>query len=291
MPDAPFPTGMLPDIEKFFRETHPKLTPGQDWYPEVFATELFFPLQRPRELAEMIRVARKANSSVCPNCEKWGPSSKHIAPCQRCQGTKTVGGPVTVMEIGADKGGSLYHWCQCLPTVHNVIACEIRGTPYRHEFERAFPKIKFCWTLASKTDHGEVLHWLKAKAKKIGAEITEQIGGMTIADVNSLPAREPIDVLFIDGDKLGMLKDFDAYLPLMRKPGGIVFMHDISDDHPAEAFKALIRRGYKVDTIIDRSEGIDAASRADRGEAPRNTHDGWLMHWRGRSCGVGVIRL
>ena len=55
--DAPFPAGMMPCIEQFFREVHPNLKPGQDMYPEVFDTTHFFPLQRQRELARMMQIA------------------------------------------------------------------------------------------------------------------------------------------------------------------------------------------------------------------------------------------
>ena len=44
--------------------------------------------------------------------------------------------PTTIYEIGADKGGGLYHWCMSCPTVKHVIACEIRGLPYKELFEK-----------------------------------------------------------------------------------------------------------------------------------------------------------
>ena len=59
--DDPFPAGMMPDIEKFFREIHPTLKPGQDLYEEIFATDYFFPLQRKRELVQMMQIARSVN--------------------------------------------------------------------------------------------------------------------------------------------------------------------------------------------------------------------------------------
>lgn len=269
--DAPFPAGMMPDIQKFFREVHPTLPPGRDWYPEVFATEYFFPLQRPRELAAMVRAARRAGPP-CEDCvpDRVGTAATGVpldmcrVDCLRCGGRGTAG-PVTVMEVGADKGGGLYHWCQCLPTVRNIIGCEVRGLPYAGEFGAAFPDLNFSWHPTGSLN--------------------------AVASVADTLAGNAIDVLFIDGDKLGMWQDFQAYLPLLRRPGGVVFMHDVSDDHPAQAFKAVVRAGFRTDLIINRSEGLEAGVRADAGEAPLNNHDGWLMHWRGRSCGVGVVYL
>jgi hypothetical protein len=110
-----FHSEMLNCISQFFREVHPKLTPSQDIYPEIFDTDLFFPLQRKTELAEMMREARKVR-------------------------------PRVVMEIGCDKGGGLYHWCMCLqPTISLVIGCEVKGTPYRNIFEEKFRTIDFLW--------------------------------------------------------------------------------------------------------------------------------------------------
>lgn len=242
--DAPFPEGMLADIEKFFREVHPTLEPGKDMYDEVFATNHFFPLQRKRELTRMMQIARNVS-------------------------------PATVMEIGADKGGGLYHWCMCLPTVRNVIACEIRGTPYCDPFEAAFPNIDFLWLAESSQGDG-------------GPRRTSTIDVVKMfLKQDSIPAPRKIDVLFIDGDKLGMLKDFEAYLPMVRQPGGVVFIHDVQDHEPYHQFQGIVKRGYRTETIIDKSEYFGLPFDFQ----PKTPWEGWLQHWRGRSCGVGVVYL
>jgi hypothetical protein len=171
------------------------------------------------------------------------------------------------MEIGADKGGGLYHWCMCLPTVRNVIACEIRGMPYRHEFDDAFgEKIDFLW-------------------EPDGSYLPKTVE--SVARFLSYDKADKIDVLFIDGDKLGMLKDFEAYLPLMRQPGGVVFIHDIQDHEPYHQFKAIMERGYRTEVILDKSEYFDKPFDWE----PKTPWEQWLKHWRGRSCGVGVVYL
>ncbi len=235
MMDDKFPPGMIEEIERFLADD--REPPGLDLYPKVFETQLFFPLQRQAEMRRMIQLARTVK-------------------------------PKIVMEIGADKGGSLYHWCKCLPTVHTVIACEIRGTPYESIFEKVFPQIKFTWFPGSSRD--------KTLLKYLHNPILKQ--------------QVFIDVLFIDGDKGAFLEDFDAYLPLMN-PTGVVFMHDINEGGSAmrRAFETIKGRGYRTEDIIDVSDSDAAVARERAGTPPASPHEAWLRHWHGRSCGVGVI--
>lgn len=230
--DAPFPAGMLEDIEKFF-EKEPTRSRGLDLYEDVFNTNLMFPLQRKDELAKMMRLARSIN-------------------------------PVTVMEIGADKGGGFYHWCKCLPTVQVAIACEIRGTPYDKLFKDNIEDCKFMFLAADSNEVGVI---------RAVSRFTHYL-----------------DCLFIDGDKLKFEEAFDAYLPLMN-PNGLVFFHDIQDTPTGDAFKRVVARGYAHETIIDKSDVEWAIGRQHDGLPAQSSHEGWLRHWRGLSCGVGVIKL
>jgi predicted O-methyltransferase YrrM len=238
--DAPFPEGMIQEIETFLSHDGSRL-PGRVLYNDVFDTSMFFPLQRQRELREMMSIAADLS-------------------------------PVTVMEIGSDKGGSLYHWCKCHPTVKNVIACEIRGTPYSSLFERAFPRIQFLWLAESSYE-------------KPAVEKVRRFLGDT-----------EIDCLFIDGDKLRFLDDFRAYLPFMARPG-TVFMHDINDREPRAAFlqvSAMAGAGElkaSVTEFIDITDSEAAMKREAKGIPPASAHESWLRHWKGRSCGVGVIQI
>lgn len=235
--DAQFPAGMVEEIKAFLAKDSER-EPGLDYYPEVFSTNFFFPLQRQQELARMMRVARTIS-------------------------------PQLVMEIGTDKGGGLYHWIKCLPTVKSVIACEIRGTPYNNVFCDTYPTLNFLFIPWSSQDKGLI-------------PIIERF----------LPLRKgkKIDVLFIDGDKTKFVEDFDTYLPLMN-PNGIVLMHDITDGEPGAAFRTIAARGYLTEEIIDRYDTRKALKRADLGYPASCPHEAWLRHWAGRSCGVGVIYL
>jgi predicted O-methyltransferase YrrM len=238
MSDAPFPAGMVQEIDRFMRED--KSPRGLDLYPDLFTSPLFFPLQRQAEMAAMTRLVRD-------HFDKHGPN--------------------TFMEIGTDKGGSLYHWCKAFPTLRQVLAFEIRGTPYSGVFQDTFKEIKFWWGCAS--------HSI--------AEVAGQ--GGVIQFLNFKPS---IDVLFIDGDKGRMEEDFDTFRPLMSE-GGVVMMHDVTDDGPKQAFERVTSRGYKTHLIHDVTDYKMSAERQKSGWPALNPHDGWLRHWRGRSCGVGVI--
>ena len=232
--DPPFSVDMMPRIAKFF-ETESSREPGQDIYDEVFKTDMFFPLQRKKELVKMLNVAREYN-------------------------------PKVIYEIGTCDGGGLYHWCKSIVGVERVIASEIRGTPYQHEFEKAFPHIDFLWISESsyqKSSISTIRKWLNG---------------------------DMIDVTFIDGDKSHFDTDFDAILPMMKRPS-VVFMHDITDPAPGEAFRRVIRRGYLMTEIIDKADSIEAVTREEQGIQSANGYEGWLRHWRGQSCGVGVIYI
>lgn len=232
--DAPFPEGMVEAIEEVLKK--PALPDGLDLYPDVFESSFFMPLQRKNELSQMLRIARSVPHS-------------------------------TIMEIGADKGGSVYHWIKGL-TPERMIAVEIRGTPYSHVFDRTFPLVNFCWMEGSSYDAsvvGRVKQWLRGHT---------------------------IDVAFLDGNKNAYYRDFELYVPLMTR-GGYVFMHDIQDQEPGEAFRMAsihpaVERAWSV---IDTTESQMIKRMDERGMVAIGAYDDWLRYWAGRSCGVGVLHL
>lgn len=227
-----FPQNMVAEVEAFLAKESERDYYGPFICEGVYQSNLFFPLQRRQEMAKMLQIAEKV-------------------------------GPRVVMEIGCDKGGSLYHWCKLRPKT--VIACEIRGIPYQAAFNKAFPNIDFAW-------------W----------ERSSYPAPTLLVDRSGSPT---IDVLFIDGDKTGMYEDFMAYLPLMS-PKGVVFLHDIKDDKgPREAFEKIKGRGFRTEEIIDVTESTEALARGVAGLPPANPHEAWLRHWKGMSCGVGVVYL
>jgi hypothetical protein len=234
--DGPLPANLVEMWEHFLR--HPPQAFGAkneciDHY--IFDTDLF-PLQRKRELARMIQLAQRIE-------------------------------PKVVMSIGCDKGGELWHWCEFVPSVKRVIACEVRGVPYHRVFSRKFPDIDFLWLgCSSYGNYSDVT-------------TTREIVAGWLKD-------DKIDVLFIDGDKSEFLTDFRAYRPLMSNRG-MVFMHDVHDPAPGEAW-AEVRdhSGLRTFELYDTTEVMDLLL---SGRPPRNGHEQWLKVWMGRSCGIGCV--
>lgn len=174
--------------------------------------------------------------------------------------------PKVIMEIGCDKGGGLYHWAKMAPQAL-IIGNELKGTPYAEEFERGFPENEWHWMPGSSRD--PLL--LEGLGKKLNGR--------------------KIDVLFIDGCKRSMYQDFETYLGFMSDRG-VVFFHDIQDEYPGKAWLEVAKlMKFKTAPIIKKDECWEALARKQGGEKPKNTWDGWLMHWEGKSCGVGVVWL
>jgi cephalosporin hydroxylase len=236
--DAPFPEGMVEEIEEILKQ-ETSIPNEQDLYPHIFESAMVMPLQRKYEMQQMIRLARSVPHS-------------------------------TVMEVGADKGGSVYTWIKALQP-ERMIACEIRGTPYGQVFNRTFPLVDFCWMEGSSYDPsvvGRIRSWLRGHT---------------------------IDILFLDGDKTAFDRDFAAYVPLVT-PGGYVFMHDIVPDLdpvPRRAFTWASERPEVAQAleIIDFSEHEQLAQADRRGSIVGGPYNDWLRYWGPHSCGVGVLHI
>lgn len=179
--------------------------------------------------------------------------------------TANVLNPRVVFEIGTAKGGGFYHWCKSLPTVKRAAACNINGTPYSQAFSAYFNAIEFLWLPQSSHD-----------PKSLDA-VTEWLD------------KDTIDCLFIDGDKFNSYKDFTTYQPLMS-PDGIIFVHDVQDSiRPKAGYKRMLAHGHRHMEYVNTEESSTAMARERQGIRAANPHEQWLRHWRGHSCGVGVI--
>jgi len=215
-----------PDLVKWWQERLPTLRD----LDELFDSPLH-PLQRRRELEKMLHLV--ADSLI----HRPG---------------------LTVMEIGADKGGSAWAWLHELNPAR-MIVCEIRGTPYWQLFQMRFRRQKFCWLPAS------------------------SYAPSTVEQVQRWLGDRPIDVLFLDGDKSFFDRDFDCYLPVLATDA-VVFFHDVQDTAPREAYERVLTRGYRHLEIVDTSEVAELGQ-------PVTAYEHWLKHWNGASCGVGVVFL
>ena len=227
--DDALPSNLCERWEHFFSEHFRQ----EDESDHIFADPVLMPLQRKREMEPML-------------CDALGSSF--------------------IMEIGADKGGSFYHWCRIIeqPLLENrvrkAVAIEVRGTPYADLFRRAFDTIEFLFLPQSSHDPA------------------------TVQQVRDFLGADQFDCIFLDGEKCAFDKDFTAYSPMVR-PGGRVFLHDIhGTEPPAQVFKNLSRQ-YRASSIIDESECAEA-----KGDT---AYEQWLRYWSPSrpSCGVGVIEI
>jgi predicted O-methyltransferase YrrM len=231
---APWPEHYMKGLEEFFAGGEDRQSPAKSCYPrQAVFDSVMFPLQRQREMEAMLHMAHGAYV-------------------------------YTILEIGSDKGGSLYHWC-CLSTVRRVVAIEITGMPYRDYFEKAFPHIEFLWIHGSSYDEAAV----KAVADFLG--------------------ESKFDCIFLDGDKCRFLDDFSFYSPMVRK-GGLCFVHDIHDDGPRDAWAKMVP-GRITAEVIDTRDSAEAVIRERDGVECTGSYEGWLRHWQGKSCGVGIVYL
>lgn len=231
-----FPDYLMPCLEKFFASDHERPS-SLDIYDDVLNDPIFFPLQRRAEMIKMLAEARRIN-------------------------------PTTIMEIGADKGGSLYHWCKCFDSVKRVIACELKGCPYNQLFEKAFPHIEFLWIPTSS--------YASATVRQVGNWLNER--------------KSTLDVLFIDGDKSHMDIDFDCYKHYMSH-NGIVFFHDITVRPITAVWRSMRNLNYGIKEIVDKSDTAESLKREREGIPPATPYEGWMRYWKGQACGVGVVYM
>lgn len=134
-------------------------------------------------------------------------------------------GPRIIVELGCDRGGTLYAWRQLCSRVYGITweqnadsggaGCTAHGAEVRY----------------GDTHDPESLSWL-----------TGQLAG------------EQADILVIDGDhhEPGIRADLKDYGPLVR-PGGLIMLHDVVPEaypevHVWKVWPELSRR-YQVTTI------------------------------------------
>ena len=142
--------------------------------------------------------------------------------------------PEIIVEIGCDRGGTLYAWRQICERVYGItLADNSYGGGGSEE-----PLVDYGATVHLGDSHDpESLTWLSA-----------QLDGA------------PIDVLVLDGDhkREGVLADLDTYGPLVRD-GGLILLHDIAviGDQRAEVAQAWpeIKSQFERTVEIGKSYG------------------------------------
>jgi cephalosporin hydroxylase len=110
--------------------------------------------------------------------------------------------PEIVVEIGCDRGGTLFCWRQICNEVYGITLAD-----------NSWPTGGQCGPLI---DHGATVLFGNSRHPASRAWLLRNLGG------------RDVDVLHIDGDHSyeGVRADWRMYSPLVR-PGGLVLIHDI----------------------------------------------------------------
>lgn len=156
--------------------------------------------------------------------------------------------PEVVLEIGTDRGGTLFLWTRVASPDALLLTVDIRKmvgrlgklSPFalvRKSFERERQRIE----LVDGVDSGRE---------------------DTVDRLSRLLGGRPVDFLFLDGDHRleSVRRDFELYVPLVR-PGGVVALHDISprttpDTEGTAAFWAELKGRFPTqEKVADGSGG------------------------------------
>jgi predicted O-methyltransferase YrrM len=154
--------------------------------------------------------------------------------------------PRVVLEIGTDRGGTLFLWTRVASPDALLVTVDIRKmvgrlgrlSPFalvRKSFERERQRI-------------ELVDDVDSQSEETVARIRRFLGG------------RPVDFLFLDGDHCyeSVRRDFELYVPLVRE-GGIVALHDVSprtthDTEGTAAFWSDLKQREATEEMVD--EGV-----------------------------------
>jgi cephalosporin hydroxylase len=146
----------------------------------------------------------------------------------------------TVVEIGTDRGGTLYAWCLLAQPDATIVSIDLPGGAFgRVPSERA--------SLEKSRRQAQKLHFVSGDSHDLATydRVTELLGGRTI------------DFLMIDGDHTyeGVKRDFELYSPLVRV-GGLIALHDVLPnqlDHrcAVDRFWQEVRQNHRTTEFLD----------------------------------------
>jgi predicted O-methyltransferase YrrM len=126
--------------------------------------------------------------------------------------------PKYILEIGTANGGTLFCFCKLAEDDATIISIDLPEGP----FGGGYPEWKIPIYQAFAKEN-QKLYLLRKDSHQ----------QETLEEVKKILNGKELDFLFIDGDHSyeGVKKDFEMYLPLVRK-GGIIAFHDIVKHPP-----------------------------------------------------------
>jgi predicted O-methyltransferase YrrM len=122
--------------------------------------------------------------------------------------------PKTIVEIGTDKGGTFWAFCQVIAKDGMIVSVDL---PNQHFSSRDVDEFKRNEFMKS---------WHPGAVPIVGNSHDPN----TLKSLRSVLKGRKIDLLMIDGDHSysGVKKDCEMYVPLVREGGSVVF-HDVVD--------------------------------------------------------------
>jgi len=134
-------------------------------------------------------------------CKRTRTMPQHLAEFRWLFDKVAYAEPLRILEIGTEKGGTLFFWSQLLCVVEDSVLVSVDlGDPHTILDLESFPKQPI------------VIHG-NSHDPKVLAQVVKY---------------QPFDFLLIDGDHsyAGVKADYKDYSPLV-KPGGLIAFHDI----------------------------------------------------------------
>jgi predicted O-methyltransferase YrrM len=155
--------------------------------------------------------------------------------------------PLTILEIGTSRGGSLFILCRLAAQNASIISVDLPGAG----FGEAYTK-----------QHAKLFEQFALKGQSLTLVKSDSHSQETLERVNSLLGGKTVDLLFIDGDHTyeGVKKDFEMYSPLVTR-GGVIALHDIAvhtkfTNCGVDRFWSEVRQTAQYREIIaDRQQG------------------------------------
>ena len=145
------------------------------------------------------------------------------------------------LEIGTAHGGTLFFLTRLAIPCATIVSVDLPGGRFGGGYTA-----RRAWFYKRFAQRGQRLHLLRGDSH--GNEMLER--------VKAALGGQALDYLFIDGDHTydGVKRDFELYVPLVRK-GGIVVLHDIAEHPPAlgcevSRFWKQVKSKYRHTEII-----------------------------------------
>jgi cephalosporin hydroxylase len=145
-----------------------------------------------------------------------------------------------VVEIGTDRGGTLYTWCQLAEPDATIVSIDLPGGSFgRGVSDRT--------ALAKYARPGQTLRFLAGDSHDpaMRDQLGEALGG------------RKIDLLMIDGDHTyeGVKRDFELYSPFVRA-GGLIVFHDVLKNQldsrcGVDRFWGEVKQGRRTAEFLD----------------------------------------